>query len=104
MRCYICDWSPTGEVSLFHETTELNGFVHSDYSALLGGAGRVPATQYSNNRLIRLDDGKDICAHCNHSAKTAASSWNFSEEAEVSDQEPDPADEYAIAFDAKCRR
>lgn len=72
MRCYICDWSPCGEASLYHETLAVNGFLSSEYEGLLGGLGKVRNGNYSNNSLIHLKDGRSICAHCNRSADVAS--------------------------------
>jgi hypothetical protein len=84
MRCYICDWSPTGDVSFYNETLELNHFLNSP---IMAGTGRIPGGLYNNNRLIYLDNQTPVCANCYHSGKTAGSSWNFAED--PPEQDPD---------------
>jgi hypothetical protein len=73
MRCYICDWSPTGDVSFYNETLQL--------------------TNTDPTRLIYLDDGKPVCTHCHTESKLAASVWDDSENPPEEDPEDIPLEE-----------
>jgi hypothetical protein len=71
MRCYICDWSSTGEQSLFHETLQLDNFV-DDYRN-----SNNPGINYNNNYIVTDNKGRDICAHCHQNAKHTFHEINY---------------------------
>lgn len=95
MRCYICDWSPTGTESFFHETLELNNFQLFRNELHLGQHARPLGYHSGKPRLLFDDKERPICSRCalHGQAQDPAHSETFLEPEDLEEELPAEVDE-----------